>query len=343
MLLRDLQPATRKSKSEKEAKVSWKIDLKALCKGAQPRQMEPNSSSEETVTYEQLLKYADDLAEVFQQEKSRREALEKANDELKREMQARHAAEKALRKARDDLEGEVQERTRELRETNRILESEISQRISAEEQTRNELREKAVLLSEVHHRVKNNLQMICSLLVLQGRTIQDDKVSSALHDSWCRVRAMALLHEQLYQSKNLANINMHEYVESLVRTANQAYNEDTERVCVHTSLDELCLSIHAALPCGLIVNELVTNCLKHAFPNGRRGEVRVEFKRLSDQECTLIVADNGRGLPEDLDYRASNSLGLDLLIRLAEFQLGGQVRIHTNGGTEVRITLPDLG
>lgn len=342
MPLQNPQPAMRRSNSEREAQGSWTADLQALSESDHPTQMEPNSNSKNKVTYEQVLKYADDLSKVYQQEKSRRRALERANEELKREMQARHAAEKALREAHDEVESKVQKRTKELRETNHKLENEISQRISAEERTRNELREKEVLLSEVHHRVKNNLQIVCSLLALQSGNFQDEKVLSALNDSWCRVRSMAILHEQLYQSKALANINMREYIQSLVRTANQAYNEDTEQISVLTAIEEVHLSIDSALPCGLIINELVTNCLKHAFPQGRRGEVRIEFKRNKDQGCTLIVADNGRGLPEDLDYRTSNSLGLGLLLRLAEFQLGGRVRIHTDRGTEVNITLPDL-
>lgn len=290
----------------------------------------------------QLVKYAEDLASIYQQEKARRKALEDVNEELKREIQARRLAEEAVSAAREDLEKKVLERTEELRKANGLLEMEIGLRREGEARIRKQLEEKDVLLSEIHHRVKNNLQIICSLLALQSSTISDEKMLAALSDSECRVRSMALIHEQLYRSKSLARIDMKEYIEALTAALTVACGKKEGTLSVRTDIDAEPLTVDSALPCGLIVNELITNCIKHAFSEGTTGEILTVFKKTPEDGYVLEVRDNGTGMPAGLDWRTASSLGLRLVKRLAECQLGGTVNVRSQDGTAVVICLPHL-
>jgi len=290
----------------------------------------------------QLLKYAEDLARIYQEEKARRQSLEKVNEELNHEIRARREAEEAVRRAQEDLEKRVRERTDELRQANERLEIEIAQRKMGEVQIRKQLQEKEVLLSEVHHRVKNNLQMVCSLLALQSSSTTDPKLLAALSDSECRVRSMALIHEQLFRSKSLARIHMRYYLEALVRSLTQTYGNQAVPLSALTDVDDEHLTVDSALPCGLIINELVTNCIKHAFFQGASGEIRVAFKKKPAGGYILEVRDNGKGILSDFNWRASPSLGFRLIRQLAEYQLRGKISVRSEGGTVVTIDLPNL-
>lgn len=309
---------------------------------SEERHMRQININDNSITHEQLLRYAEDLGKIYQQEQSRRNASEKACEELKREVQSRQAAEHALQKAHEELEDRVRERTHDLCEINQRLEHEVAQRISAEKRIREQLEEKEVLLSEIHHRVKNNLQMICSLLSLQRSNITDEKVLGALNDSWCRVRAIALIHELLYRSHDMSRIDLAEYINTLMGFLNQAYTCEAESISVNLNLEKVYVSIDSAVPFGLIVNELITNCLRHAFPAGRDGEITVELKRSQDEGYTLVIADDGTGLPNESEGRSPNSLGLDLIYRLVRYQLDGEVNIRADAGTTVSIHLPHL-
>ena len=265
----------------------------------------------QSLAVKQSLKYAEALAQIYQEEKEKREALEQVNRDLQREIAARQRVEAALREAQEQLEQKVQERTRN-------LELQAARCREAEEKAETSLREKETLLSEIHHRVKNNLQIVCSLLALQCDSVQDDKILAALNDSQSRIRAMALIHEQLYRSEDLARIDFSEYIPNLTDTLLQTYLEGMSPVSVRSRVDPVLLDVGTAIPCGLIINELFTNCLKHAFPEHRPGEVSIEFYRNeSDDGYVLTVADNGRGFPKDFDYRNARSLGLQLVLNLA--------------------------
>jgi len=301
------------------------------------RDLDDDQSLEKHLLIEQSLKYASDLAKLHQEEKERRKALEKANEEMQREISARIAAEEALRQAHQELERKVQERTQELSHANERLRLEIAQREVAESQMRASLKEKEVLLSEVHHRVKNNLQIICSLLALQSDYVKDEGVLGALNDSQSRIRSMALIHDHLYRSENLASIDISEYARNLASTIFRAYSHKALRVSVETRADRVFLPVGTVFPCGLIINELVTNSLKHAFPDGRNGRILVEFSRGQKDWFILCVNDDGVGLPSDFNYRKNESLGFKLVANLAEMQLRGRLEVSTNGGTSVRI------
>jgi PAS domain S-box-containing protein len=200
-----------------------------------------------------------------------------------------------------------------------------------EVQLRDSLAEKELLLKEVHHRVKNNLQVISTLLDLQADTIHDDVLQKSLKDCQDRIKAMALIHEKLYESSDLARIDFWEYIEGLVGHLLSSYVDDPQRIVMKVDVGDIQMGIDRAIPYGLIINELVSNAIKHAFPNGRSGEIAISLRADDGGGLTLTVADNGVGLPPGLDFRNTETLGLQLLNLLTK-QLRGELSILNDGG-----------
>lgn len=205
----------------------------------------------------------------------------------------------------------------------------------AEEQIRISLKEKEILLREIHHRVKNNLQVISSLLNLQSEHIEDEHYVEMLEDSQNRIKSMAFIHEALFQSENLARIDFKEYITRLVYELIRSYKAG-DRIAVTLEVEDVSLDIDAAMPCGLIINELVSNALKHAFPDGRKGNINIVLHS-RESAVELVVSDNGVGIPGDIDVRTTRSLGLDLVTTLAEEQLNGEIILERGEGTTFRI------
>jgi two-component sensor histidine kinase len=208
---------------------------------------------------------------------------------------------------------------------------------ASEERLRASLGEKEVLLQEIHHRVKNNMQVISSLVALQAEELQDDAVRAVLLDVTHRVRSMAMVHEKLYQSADLARIELAEYIRSLLDYLWRAHKTAASDVRLTVDLEPVLLSVNAAVPCGLILNELVGNALKHAFRRSADGEVTVELHGGAPDRICLQVRDNGRGLPAGSDWRQSQSLGLRLVQMLAG-QLHAAVEVTSREGTAFTIT-----
>jgi PAS domain S-box-containing protein len=208
-----------------------------------------------------------------------------------------------------------------------------------EEQLKASLEEKSVLLMEVHHRVKNNLQIISGLIRLQSRDVDNEQALYALQQTENRVSTMALVHESLYQSGNLANINARQHMTHLV--TNLLMSEDQERqINLDTDIEDFQLDLSTAIPCSLIVNELVTNAMKYAFGGGRTGTVRISLHQVPGDRIQLIVADDGVGIPGDLDPAKAKSLGLKLVTRLTRDQLKGTIDLRRENGTTFIITFP---
>jgi PAS domain S-box-containing protein len=235
-------------------------------------------------------------------------------------------------------------------EVNRIVgiaqditpQKEAEERLRAsEEQIRTSLNEKEVLLKEIHHRVKNNLQVISSLLSLQAGKIRDSAAAAVFRDSQYRVRAMALVHERLYQSEDLARIDFAGYVQDMTSHLLRSYRGESRGIRLVSRVKGVSLDVDAAIPCALIINELVSNSLKYAFPEGQNGEIGVSLVE-KDGSIVMTISDDGIGLPDATSFETSDSLGLQLVHSLTD-QLGGTVVCKTDSGTqfEIRFSITD--
>jgi PAS domain S-box-containing protein len=225
----------------------------------------------------------------------------------------------ALRDMSKELERRVDARTRELKAA---------------------LKEKEVLLKEIHHRVKNNLQVISSMLNLQAMHIPDEASQQVFAESQGRVQSIALVHETLYESEDLSSVNFADYINTLVTTVMQAQSSPERNIATMIDADGVRLPVGSAIPCGLIINELVTNSLKHAFPNRSAGVIRVSLHNQPSGVVEMIVADDGVGLPAELDPSRVSSLGLDLVYTFAE-QLGAAIEVQRRNGTAFRFEFQD--
>lgn len=210
-------------------------------------------------------------------------------------------------------------------------------RARSEAQVRSSLNEKEVLLSEIHHRVKNNLQIVTSLLALQAREITDKRALDAMTESQYRIRAMALIHEELYRSSDLSRVPMSDYFERLTGDIAALRIGEEGRIRCHVKADDVTLSISDAIPVGLIANELVSNAFKHAFPDGREGNVQIALHELEPGAMELIVSDNGVGLAEEITVQDTKTLGLRLVSNLAERQLDGALVVERGNGVAFHV------
>jgi two-component sensor histidine kinase/DNA-binding response OmpR family regulator len=232
---------------------------------------------------------------------------------------------------------------------------EIVERMRAEVKIEASLKEKEVLLKEIHHRVKNNLQVVSSLLNLQTGYVDDVQTLGVLRDSRNRIRSMALIHETLYKSQDLARVDFSGYIRNLSAYLLRSHGELAKAITMNIETDEVFLGIDRAVPCGLILNELISNSLKHAFPSaedrpsngarpgsknasdGTKGEIHIELRADSNRQLSLVVSDNGVGFSSDLDFRNTSSLGLQLVNTLVE-QLDGSIELNDSSGTAFQIT-----
>ncbi|OQX96473.1 hypothetical protein B6I21_00875 [candidate division KSB1 bacterium 4572_119] len=213
------------------------------------------------------------------------------------------------------------------------------ERKQAESKIKSSLDEKIVLLKEIHHRVKNNLQVISSLLYLQSKYLKDKTALTVFQESQNRVRSMSLVHEKLYQSENFAKINLKQYIEDLAKYLFRSYNIDSNKIRLDTKIDKVVLDIERAIPCGLIINELVTNSLKYAFPNHDSGKVTIRLKACANDKLSLTVKDDGIGLQKYMVEPDKKSLGLQLVDTLID-QLQGTLKIGKEKGADFKISFP---
>ncbi|MBN1780399.1 PAS domain S-box protein [bacterium] len=204
------------------------------------------------------------------------------------------------------------------------------------------LKQKEVLLKEVYHRVKNNFMIVSSLLHLQSRSIADETVRAMFQASQNRVKTMALIHQQLYRASDLASVDFKGYLEQLVNSLRLSYGSGENRIQIVEQLDSIPVSVDKAIPCGLIMNELVTNALKYAFPGNRKGIIRIRFQKIQGNQIKLEVGDNGVGSPETVNMTKPETLGLQIVRMLSE-QIKGKLTLHSGPGTRISVVFPFTG
>jgi two-component sensor histidine kinase len=212
-----------------------------------------------------------------------------------------------------------------------------NQRISELEKTLVKCKENEILLSEIHHRVRNNMQIISSLLRLQSKKTKDKKFLDMLRICQNRIRSMSLIHEKFCCSKDPAKIELAQYIHDLAHHLFHSYGVDPDNIKLNSWMEDIQIDINRAIPLGLIINELITNSLKHAFPDGKKGKIQINLHPNNQGKFEFVVKDNGIGFPKDSGSRDSDSLGMQLVNRLVE-QIDGNIELHREGGTQFNIT-----
>jgi len=248
-------------------------------------------------------------------------------------------AQDELLKAHDDLELQVDKRTADLGNAINLLRKEILERKRGEEKIKASLKEKEVLLREIHHRVRNNLQVISSLLELARTRTNNKEANDLLLESHSRIHTMALIHSQLYQSDRFDKIDMQKHLEQLTENLSQLYGNDKFVTPVIGDAD-ISLSLTQAIPCAIALNELISNAFKHAYQKDEKGTVKVLMEQTPDGKLRVTVKDQGIGIPKEIDVYETGSLGLKLTRNLIQHQLNGQFQITRNNGTEALIEFP---
>ncbi len=218
----------------------------------------------------------------------------------------------------------------------------ITERKRNEEQIQKSLAEKETLLRELYHRTKNNMAVIISLLELQAGYVGDERLQKEFVEAQNRIRSMALVHEKLYETRDLSHINLKEYINDLISLIGNSYNISSTQISVSVEIDDVFVLIDTAIPCGLIVNELISNAIKYAFPNEETGQISIQLYRTADGEINIKIADNGVGVHQDFDFRRDGHLGIQNIFILTENQLQGQVTFDTKQGVACHIQFRDI-
>ncbi|MBT4286245.1 MAG: DUF3365 domain-containing protein [Deltaproteobacteria bacterium] len=264
------------------------------------------------------------------------ESYNEMADRLSNNISTRERAEEELRKQKIHLEEQVEERTIDLLKANKLLQDNILIQKATEQKIKTSLQEKDTLLHEIHHRVKNNMTLISSLLKLQMVNVTSKKAKEALQDSQNRVNSMCMIHETLYRTDDISAISMEKYLSELGRVILQSYSIGNN-ININVKAEDIMIGIKQASSIGLIVNELITNSLKYAFPDQSSGEINLGLKSDEENIVELCVSDNGIGIPKDSDIQNSNSLGLKLVKAIVENQLDGSFDFNKQNDTKFTI------
>ncbi len=248
----------------------------------------------------------------------------------------------AIMNFNQSLEKMVKTRTAEIQDKHEMLLVEVRERVQAEEKIALALREKEILFRELHHRTKNNMHVIISLLNLQKRELNLENVEGVLQLMANRIHSMALVHEQLYRSEDISTINLGNYLGELIRHIQISQRRGNEEAEIAMTKDEILLSLDQAVPLGLALNETITNIFKHAKPQGSTLKITVHLEQAENGEINIMVADNGQGLPEGFNLNTVSTLGLQLIRLLIENQLDGKVSVSSESGTLIKMSfLPE--
>ena len=230
-----------------------------------------------------------------------------------------------------------------LKKKNKDLQDQLNKKEIIEKEIRSSLSEKELLLQEIHHRAKNNLQIISSLLSLQENKTDDENYKRLIDSSIRRIESMAIIHDKLYRSKNLSDVNLYKYIESLTKALVTGFGINRNTFELEIEVNNTSLDLQFAVPCGLIINELISNSFKHAFKGIEYSEVNkkkisVIVNTNNDNDVELVVADNGKGLPDNFDLAEIESLGLHIVNIITKHQLNGNIKIENNNGARFTIT-----
>lgn len=239
------------------------------------------------------------------------------------------------------LAGSFNFMTSKLLENIKSLEENIDERKAVEKKLVLSVKEKEILLREVHHRVKNNMQVINSLLNMQIKKMHDKNDIEMVKASQMRIRSMSLIHEKLYRSESLVNIDFRQYVSDLVELLVNTYKGYSYKINFHLDIKEVMLDLDLAISCGFIINELITNALKYAFPNYEEGNIYININKKNDHHIEIVVRDDGIGIDPGIDIKNTDSIGLGLVTMLAELQLGGKIELSRDAGTVFKIFFKD--
>ena len=231
----------------------------------------------------------------------------------------------------------IQARTAELLRTNEQLKKEIAERIDKEEQIKAALKEKDILLKEIHHRVKNNLQVIYGLLEMHYNNIKDEQSKDMCRSLKNLVITMSLVHKTLYKSRDLTQIDFKDYISKIITILYESFYVSTDRVSLKMNFDVFSFDVNTALSCGLVINELVSNSLKYAFPDKRKGEITVSLTSHNKKEFELTVSDNGIGMPEGMDINKGETIGLNMVAFFVKSMLRGTIELKQETGTKTII------
>lgn len=266
--------------------------------------------------------------------------MKSINLKLEKEIKARKAAQKALEKHRLNLEKLVVQRTRKLIEINARLSLEIDDRKAAEQRIKESLEEKKSLLGEIHHRVKNNLQAISNLLDMTRRRALNEEARTVLSEARSRIHTMAMIHSQLYESDNFSRIDMKKHINTLLEFISQMYLEQRRRIIPVIDGEGVHLSVTQAVPCALVLTELISNVFKHAYDKDQDGQLLISITQSEDAWVNIRIKDHGKGLPEEVDMEHTETLGLKLVRNLILKQLKGEFELVQQEGTEINLSFP---
>lgn len=304
-----------------------------------------NDMLEQIAQQNKSLTIARQEAELSAQKATRSaDEMKNINLELEEEVRTRRKAQAELKTYQHELENMVQARTAQLTLANEQLSHEIAERREAEARIRAALKEKSILLGEIHHRVRNNLQTVSSLLNLSRRRTLSPEACQVLESARSRILTMSLIHSQLYRSKNFNRVDMARHIYKLWASIHQVYEYMKDGMVPVINCRGVNLTVTQAIPCALVLNEAITNVFKHAYEDGKAGPCHITMKQSPDNRIVMRIRDEGRGIPETVDIKRSETLGFKLMRNLVQHQLGGTFRVEYNNGTDILIEfvlLPD--
>lgn len=229
----------------------------------------------------------------------------------------------------------------DLNDTTKTLKKEISEREKAEAQVKNDLLVKNTLLQELYHRTKNNMQVIASLLRMESRKVNDEKLTKSFNEITSKINTMALVHHKLYQAQDLSRINLKNYISDLIQIIRKNYSIQASKVSIRYEMDDTFVLIDTVMPLGLALNELISNIYKHAFPDDRVGEIVLKLNADSAGIINLDISDNGVGLPKDMNLRDYKYTGMSTMFSLIEHQLRGEIEYRSDNGLHWSIKVDD--